>query len=82
MAEDRTLLAFISGGNVGAGISRLRTSLEDQFVNSALIRTRLASGICFSNHWKRREKESEKEKVRVRERERERERKREGMQQI
>ncbi|KYN21810.1 hypothetical protein ALC57_05793 [Trachymyrmex cornetzi] len=43
MAEDRTLLAFISGGSVGAGTSRLRTSLEDQFVNSALIRTRLAS---------------------------------------
>lgn len=56
---------------MGAGTSRLRTSLEDQFVNSALIRTRLASGICFSNHWKRREKERGKEKVRVREKERE-----------
>lgn len=68
MAEDRTLLAFISEGSVGAGPSRLRTSLEDQFVNSSLIRTRLASGICFSNRLKRTEKEGKKKWRREKER--------------
>lgn len=62
MAEDRTLLAFISVVRGRAESSRLRSSVEDQFVNSALIRARSASGICFSDcqvekeRWREREK--------------------------
>lgn len=65
MAKDRTLLAFISEVRGRAAISRLRASSGDQFVNSALIRDRLASGISFSDCSREEEPHREKYKMRT-----------------
>jgi len=68
MAEDRTLLAFISEGERGRARANVYQLLGDQFVNSVLIRTRLASGTCFSETT--RDREDGREKGRERERDR------------
>lgn len=65
MAKDRTLLAFISVGAWARGPRVYVPVLEDQFVNSALIRTRLGSGICFSNYSRKRKREKECKKYKT-----------------
>jgi len=68
MAEDRTLLAFISEGERGRARANVYQLLGDQFVNSVLIRTRLADRYVSLRETAR-DREDGREKGRERERE-------------